>query len=86
MDATTLWWLTLAGGAAVVIVVAILLAAILATARQIRGTLSEIWVSGKMVANNTAHVDLLRRLTFAVTHMRADLRAASNDQEGEVKR
>lgn len=57
-----LWWTRLGTGAVVVIVVAILLAMILASARRIRSTVAEIWVVGPSVANNTAHLDVLRRI------------------------
>lgn len=61
---TGMWWLALGAGAAVVAVVALLLALILASARRIRGVVSEIWVVGPAIARNTAHLDLLRRINL----------------------
>lgn len=59
-----MWWLTLGVGAAVVAVVALLLALVLASARRVRGVVSEIWVVGPAIARNTAHLDLLRRINL----------------------
>lgn len=66
MNDATLWWITLAAGVVVVVVVAVLLAAIAATAQRIRSTLDAIWIAGQSVANNTAHLDLLRRINLGV--------------------
>jgi hypothetical protein len=41
-------------------VVALLLTLVLRTAREIRDVAGEIWTVGKMVANNTIHIPLLR--------------------------
>lgn len=59
-----MWWITLGVGAVVVAVVALLLALVLASARRIRGVVSEIWVVGPAIARNTAHLDLLRRINL----------------------
>lgn len=59
-----MWWLALGVGAVVVAVVALLLALVLASARRIRGVVSEIWVVGPAIARNTAHLDLLRRINL----------------------
>lgn len=59
-----LWWLALGIGAVVVAVVALLLGLVLASARRIRGIVSEIWVVGPGIARNTAHLDLLRRVNL----------------------
>ena len=74
MSATTLWWITLAAGVVVVGVVAALLAAIIATAGRIRTTLTEIWTVGQAIANNTAHLDLLRRMNLAAADTLASVR------------
>ncbi len=65
MDAETLWWISLGVGAVVAGVVALLLAWIVRSADAIRRTVAEIWVQGPYVANNTAHLDLLRRIGVA---------------------
>lgn len=85
MSATELWWITLAGGLVVVAVVAALLGAIVATAQRIKATLAELWLTGKAIANNTVHVDLLRRVNFNVAHIAEDVRrmAAEPRQGGE---
>lgn len=57
-----MWWLALGVGLVIVLVVAVLLQLIVSTARRIRGTLEAIWVAGPMIANNTAHIDLVRRI------------------------
>lgn len=59
-----LWWITLGVGLVIVLVVAVLLQLIVNTARRIRETLVAIWVAGPMIANNTAHVDLVRRINM----------------------
>lgn len=62
MSSMSLWWLALALGAVVTVVVATLLRLVLTTARGIGDVLEEIWVAGPRVANNTAHLDLVRRI------------------------
>lgn len=62
MSAGALWGLSLGVGAVVVGVVALLLHLIVRTAGRIRATLEEVWVAGPAIANNTAHLDLLRRI------------------------
>lgn len=64
MSGAAMWWLTLGVGAVVVAVVALLLGMVVGTARRIRSTLEEIWVGGPSIANNTAHVDLVRRMNL----------------------
>ena len=68
-----LWWLTLGIGAVVVLVVGVLLHMITTTAVRIRGALVQVWVVGPMIANNTAHVDVLRRINLVA----ADILAAA---------
>lgn len=79
MSATDLWWITLGGGLVVVAVVATLLGAIVATARRIKATLAELWVTGKAIANNTVHIDLLRRVNFNVSHITEDVRRMAGE-------
>lgn len=55
------WWVSLGVGVAVLLVVALLLTLIVRTARQIDAGAAQIWVAGKLVANNTVHVALLQR-------------------------
>lgn len=59
-----MWWIALGVGLVVVLVVALLLQLIVSTARRIRRTLEAIWVAGPMIANHTAHVDLVRRINL----------------------
>jgi hypothetical protein len=61
MTAMQLWWITLGAGAVIAIVVGALLALIVRTASGIAATLRDVWTVGQSVANNTAHLDLLRR-------------------------
>ena len=61
MSTAQAWWITLGGGAVVVLVVAILLLAVLRSTQRIIKTLAEVWTVGQRVANNTAHLDLIRR-------------------------
>lgn len=68
-----LWGVTLAMGALVVIVVAVLLTAILRAARRISARLDEIWTAGQGVANDTAHLDLLRRSSVVTEDILASL-------------
>ena len=68
-----MWWLTLGVGAVVVLVVGVLLHLIATTAVRIRAALVQIWVVGPMIANNTAHVDVLRQINLVA----ADILAAA---------
>lgn len=68
VDAETLWWITLGVGTVVAGVVALLLAWVVRSADAIRRTVTEIWVQGPYVANNTAHLDLLRRIAVVGDH------------------
>ena len=65
MSAHATWWIALGLGAVVVGVVALLLHLIRAAAGRIAGILEEVWVAGPGIANNTAHLDLLRRIDLA---------------------
>lgn len=85
MSATALWWLMLAAGLVVVAVVAVLLAAIIATARRIKATLTEVWTVGQAIANNTAHLDLLRRMNLAASDAAAGLRLTTQQMRGAGK-
>lgn len=57
-----MWWLSLGLGLVVILVVAVLLQLVVNSARRIRATVAEIWVAGPMIANNTAHVDVIREI------------------------
>lgn len=59
-----MWWLTLGLGFVVILVVAVLLQLVLGSARRIRGTVADIWVAGPLIANNTAHVDVIRQINI----------------------
>ena len=61
MTNAALWWLTLGVGLVVTLVVGVLLVAILRSVRRIAARAGEIWTVGQSVANNTVHLDLLRR-------------------------
>lgn len=62
MSTAGLWGATLVVGLVVVVVVALLLAWIVSTARKIEAALIQIWIVGPKIANNTAHLDILRRI------------------------
>ena len=53
------WWVSIVLLLVVTAVVALLLTLVLRTARSIQRTASDIWTTGKMVANNTIHIPLL---------------------------
>lgn len=57
---TTVWLLSIALLVVVTAVVGLLLALILRSARNIERTAADIWTTGKLVANNTIHIPLLR--------------------------
>ena len=56
----TVWWLSIAVLVVVTAVVGLLLALVLRSARNIERTAADIWTTGKLVANNTIHIPLLR--------------------------
>lgn len=56
-----LWGVSLAIIFVVALVVAFLLSRILKTARNIEAAAGQIWTVGKLVANNTIHIPLLRQ-------------------------
>jgi hypothetical protein len=56
----TIWWVSLVILLLVTGVVAILLTMVLRTAINILRVAGDIWTTGKMVANNTIHIPLLR--------------------------
>jgi hypothetical protein len=62
MTTFQLWGVALGLGFVVVLVVWLLLALILGSARRIRATVDEIWIVGPGIANNTAHIDVIRRI------------------------
>lgn len=64
MSGQEMWWVTLGVGALVVAVVALLLSLVVSTAARIRGALEQVWVAGPGIADNTAHLDLLRRVNL----------------------
>jgi hypothetical protein len=59
--ALTVWWVSLGIGVVVIVVVAVLLTLIVRTARQIEEGVSNIWIVGQSIANNTVHIPLLHR-------------------------
>lgn len=56
----TIWWVSIVILLVVTGVVAILLTLVLSTAINILGVAGKIWTTGKLVANNTIHIPLLR--------------------------
>lgn len=56
----TIWWLSIVILLVVTGVVALLLTLVLRSAHTILGVAEDIWTTGKMVANNTIHIPLLR--------------------------
>ena len=56
----TVWWVSIVILLVVTGVVAILLTMVLRSAINILGVAGDIWTTGKMVANNTIHIPLLR--------------------------
>lgn len=56
----TVWWISIVILLVVTGVVAILLTMVLRTALSILGVAGNIWTTGKLVANNTIHIPLLR--------------------------
>lgn len=64
--ALTVWWASLGIGFVVIVVVAVLLTLIVRTARQIDGTVSDIWNVGQRIANNTVHIPLLNHTNRVV--------------------
>lgn len=77
----TLWWITLGAGLAVTLVVAVLLHLIVASARRIHATVADIWVAGPLIANNTAHVDVIRR----INHVAEDIRQTADNIEAHTR-
>ncbi len=77
----TLWWITLGAGLVVTLVVAVLLQLIVSSARRIRGTVADIWVAGPLIANNTAHVDVLRR----INHVAGDILRTAGEIEAHTR-
>jgi hypothetical protein len=56
----TVWWISIALLLVVTVVVGLLLALVLRTGRSILGVVGEIWTHGKLVANNTIQIPMLR--------------------------
>jgi hypothetical protein len=56
----TVWWISIVLLLVVTGVVAILLTMVLRTGLNILKVAADIWTTGKLVANNTIHIPLLR--------------------------
>ena len=56
----TIWWVSIILLLIVTGVVAVLLSLVLRSALNILAVAGDIWTQGKMVANNTIHIPLLR--------------------------
>ncbi len=63
---TKVWVISLILGLVVTIVVAILLIMIRSTARKILGGVQQIWIEGKLVANNTIQIPIYLTVTNQV--------------------
>lgn len=81
----TVWGVSLAIGVVVILVVALLLTGIVRTARQIQEDVSQIWIVGQRIANNTVHIPLLHetnRILGNILERAPGIdRAASNIEE-----
>jgi len=60
--ASFVWWTSLALGLVVALVVSLLLWLIHKTATNINSVVSDIWDTGRRVANNTVHIPILYRI------------------------
>lgn len=67
----TLWGLSIVLLLVVTAVVALLLALVLRSAKNILAVASDIWTTGKLVANNTIHIPLLRETNATAGHILA---------------
>lgn len=56
----TIWWISIVLLLVVTGVVALLLTLVTRTGRSILDVAGQIWTTGKMVANNTIHIPMLR--------------------------
>lgn len=56
----TIWWISIVILLVVTGVVGLLLALVLRTTNSILDVAGDIWTAGKLVANNTIHIPLLR--------------------------
>ncbi|HEX6387139.1 MAG TPA: hypothetical protein VF177_20935 [Anaerolineae bacterium] len=56
----TIWWISIVIFLVVTGVVGLLLALVLRTTNNILDVAGDIWTAGKLVANNTIHIPLLR--------------------------
>lgn len=56
----TIWWISIVILLVVTGVVGLLLALVLRTTHNILDVAGDIWTAGKLVANNTIHIPLLR--------------------------
>ncbi|MDQ6714238.1 MAG: hypothetical protein M3Z28_13785 [Candidatus Dormibacteraeota bacterium] len=73
-EATMLWWLALAIGVVVTVVAAVLLSFVVRVASQIDAGAEQIWITGRLVARNTAQIPLL----VETNQVAADILEGSN--------
>jgi hypothetical protein len=76
------WSISLGLGMAVIGAVALLLGILDRTAANIQAGAAEIWVVGKLIANNTVHIPLTRRINGYV----AEILAAADHTAGATER
>lgn len=74
MTGVELGWITLGAGVLVVAIVTVLLVVLIRTVDRIRAVLDEIWTTGQEIANNTANLDLLRRMNLVAADTLATTR------------
>lgn len=74
MTGTELGWITLGAGVLVVAIVTVLLVVLIRTVERIRAVLDEVWTTGQEIANNTANLDLLRRMNLVAADTLATTR------------
>ncbi len=78
MTATELGWITLGAGVLVVAIVTLLLVILIRTVDRIRAVLDDVWTTGQEIANNTANLDLLRRMNMVAVDTRATARTLAD--------
>lgn len=78
MTGMELGWIMLGAGVLVVAIVTLLLVILIRTVERIRAVLDEVWTAGQEIANNTANLDLLRRMNMVAADTRAAARTLAD--------
>lgn len=84
MTGTELGWITLRAGVLVVAIVTLLLVILIRTVDRIRTVLDDVWTAGQEIANNTANLDLLRRMNMVAADTRATARKLADRRRRAV--